>query len=174
MHYTPVHYHPFTTFSWQSNHNVFFVLDPLFVNIILLNLSFGLQRHLLKALIVSKTTVSKHLENIPPVYTCKTVDTLCDYKHAYQAEQQTLAGVESWGQAAGRPQTAGTGEWSGSCHSRRAWEHVNWSRLEHCIERTLSPARSGHENRSPCTGTAPPDGGPPKSEPPGNREGGRM
>lgn len=85
---------------------------------------------------------------------------------AYQEEQQKWAGAVSWGRAGEPPLIAGTGEWSDSCHSRRAWERESWNRPERCIAQTLSPVRSDPENHSLCTGIAPPDDGPPGSAPP--------
>lgn len=89
----------------------------------------------------------------------------------YQEEQQRWAGAGSWGQAGEPPLIAGTGEWSDSCHSRRAWEHGSWNRPERCIAQTLSPVQSDPENHSLCTGIAPPDGGPPGSAPPTTQAG---
>ncbi len=89
----------------------------------------------------------------------------------YQEEQQRWAGAGSWGRAGEPPLIAGTGEWSDSCHSRRAWERGSWNRPERCIEQTLSPVQSDPENHSLCTGIAPPDGGPPGSAPPTTQAG---
>lgn len=84
----------------------------------------------------------------------------------YQAGQQRWVGAGFWGPAGEQPQTAGTGEWSDSCRSRKAWAHGSWNRPGHCIEQTLSPVQSGPEIQSLCTEIAPPGGGPLRSEPP--------
>lgn len=44
------------------------------------------------------------------------------------------------------------------------------SKPAHCRAQTQNPEQSGQQNQSPCTETAPPGGGPPKSEQPVHAE----